>query len=179
MHIYLAGPEVFLPNAEELGEEKKRLCRKYGHKGFFPLDNELREDWETYPKKTIGMDIARANRELILSCDAVIANLTPFRGPSADVGTVWEIGYALGLGKIVAGYTTTRSKYIERVDHTDGYDADAYFVEDFDLEDNLMIPGGLSTPLVVGDGVEISAFEKCLQEVNKAYIQREFRWDGR
>ena len=25
--------------------------------------------------------------------DAIIANLTPFRGPSADTGTVYELGY--------------------------------------------------------------------------------------
>ena len=29
--------------------------------------------------------------------DAIIANLTPFRGPSADAGTVYELGYMAGL----------------------------------------------------------------------------------
>ncbi len=39
--VYLAGPEVFLPDAIELGERKKRLCRAYGFEGLYPLDNEI------------------------------------------------------------------------------------------------------------------------------------------
>jgi nucleoside 2-deoxyribosyltransferase len=36
IRIYLAGPEVFLKNAKEVGEQKKALCRKYGFEGMFP-----------------------------------------------------------------------------------------------------------------------------------------------
>lgn len=39
--IYLAGPEVFLLNAKEIGKRKKALCRKYGFEGVFPLDVEV------------------------------------------------------------------------------------------------------------------------------------------
>ena len=39
--IYLAGPEVFLPDAEQIGDAKKKLCMAYGYEGIFPLDNVL------------------------------------------------------------------------------------------------------------------------------------------
>jgi hypothetical protein len=31
--VYLAGPEVFLLNAKEMGEQKKIPCKKYGFEG--------------------------------------------------------------------------------------------------------------------------------------------------
>ena len=37
------------------------------------------------------------------AADAIIANLTPFRGPSADAGTVYELGYMAGRGKFCLG----------------------------------------------------------------------------
>ncbi len=37
--IYLAGPDVFLPNAIEEGERLKALCEEYGYEGLFPMDN--------------------------------------------------------------------------------------------------------------------------------------------
>jgi len=44
------------------------------------------------------------------------ANLTPFRGPSADVGTVYELGYMLGKGgKLCLGYSNTPRGYIDKV----------------------------------------------------------------
>ena len=41
LKIYLAGPEVFLPHAIEIGQRKKALCRQYGFEGLFPFDNEV------------------------------------------------------------------------------------------------------------------------------------------
>ena len=35
------------------------------------------------------------------AADAIIANLTPFRGPGADAGTVYELGYMAGRGKLL------------------------------------------------------------------------------
>jgi nucleoside 2-deoxyribosyltransferase len=39
--IYLAGPDVFLPDAVELGRAKVELCAAYGLTGLFPLDNKV------------------------------------------------------------------------------------------------------------------------------------------
>lgn len=125
---YLAGPDVFLKDALAVGAEKKRLCALHGLSGHFPLDNEL-------PPQ--AMPIYRANIALIQSCDLVIANLTPFRGPSADAGTVFEVGYAAALGKTVWGYSADPRDYVQRVV------PDAYGIEDFGWPDNLMIPGAI------------------------------------
>ncbi len=65
-------------------------------------------------KETMGLEISRANEALILSTDAVIANLTPFRGTSADVGTVYEVGMAKELRKVIVGYTHDERKFLQR-----------------------------------------------------------------
>ena len=39
--VYLAGPDVFLPDALAVGEAKKRLCADHGLEGVFPLDNPI------------------------------------------------------------------------------------------------------------------------------------------
>lgn len=146
--IYLAGPDVFLPNAVDVGIKKSILCKKYGFKGNYPLDNEIVE--YSYPtKRKMGFSISKANQEMIRKSDIVIANLTPFRGPNADVGTVFEVGYACALGKLVVGYSNMTMLHTERVKHGSminaghGMDANDMFIEDFDLNENLMIDGGI------------------------------------
>ena len=63
------------------------------------------------------MVIFQANQAMIESCDIIIANLNPFRGPELDSGTVWKVGYALGLWKPVVGYMNNPEKqYFQRVD---------------------------------------------------------------
>ena len=62
LNVYLAGPEVFLVNAREIGERKKELCEKYGFQGHFPLDGEEPNapapSWdEIYDKCVKMMDI--------------------------------------------------------------------------------------------------------------------------
>ena len=44
LRVYLAGPDVFLPNAAEIGRRKREICAQYGFEGVFPLDNELNLD---------------------------------------------------------------------------------------------------------------------------------------
>ena len=38
--IYLAGPEVFLSNAREIGACKRAICEQHGILGVFPTDEE-------------------------------------------------------------------------------------------------------------------------------------------
>ena len=99
--LYLAGPEVFLPEAIEIGRIKKDLCARYGIEGLYPFDNEVS------PRSGEAVDrlIYRANIAMIRDADGGIFNLTPFRGPSADVGTVFELGFLSALGKAAFGYT--------------------------------------------------------------------------
>ncbi|UXD89311.1 nucleoside 2-deoxyribosyltransferase [Thalassolituus hydrocarboniclasticus] len=148
--IYLAGPEVFCPAASELGARKKALCEGYGFRGLFPLDGELQQ---TSSARELGFAISAANEQLIRHADLVIANLTPFRGASADVGTVYELGLARGLGKVIHGYSNDPASFAERTFALFGqgeyggselHDRDGLSIEQFDLHDNLMIEGGIA-----------------------------------
>jgi nucleoside 2-deoxyribosyltransferase len=185
LRIYLAGPEVFLANAKEVGEQKKSLCRKYGFEGVFPIDIEL--DTKGKSSREIGICISDVNEGLIKSCDLVIANITPFRGPSADVGTVYEMGYAHGLGKKVIAYTNTAELFTERTVKALGGEVSrklddllrdklGMFIEENGLVDNLMINGCInpnSKLLVIQEAPEgerftfLGGFERCLVAAKK------------
>ncbi len=144
MKLYLAGPDVFLPNAKEIGALKQARVAAAGHQGLFPLDAELGIAFAH--EAGVAEKIFRANIEMIRAADAVLANLTPFRGPSADAGTVWEAGYAHGLGKKVAGYSNVAAPFAERTRALLAAAPDGLDVEDFGLpSDNLMIHFGLAS----------------------------------
>jgi nucleoside 2-deoxyribosyltransferase len=131
--VYLAGPDVFFKDAREHAALLKALCASYGLDGVFPLDVEIKP---SSSKKETARRIFEANVELIQSSQAVLANMTPFRGPSADVGTAWEMGYAKALGLLVAAYTADLRSYETRVP------PDEFMVESFGLPDNLMLVYG-------------------------------------
>ena len=56
------------------------------------------------------------------SADAIIANLTPFRGIAADTGTCFELGFMCAQGKPAFAYTNVRADHGERTKaHYDGH----------------------------------------------------------
>jgi nucleoside 2-deoxyribosyltransferase len=176
--VYLAGPDVFLPDAAAWLGRKKAICAGYRLFGVSPLDPWAPEpaEWGALPD---WRRIALRNEAHIRSCVAIIANLTPFRGPSADVGTVYEVGFARGLGLKVFGYATVAAAFLDRtllsigggLQGPDGSwrDSDGLLVEQFGLFDNLMIEGGI----VASGGAliredqdrwnDLSVFERCVQ----------------
>jgi nucleoside 2-deoxyribosyltransferase len=176
--VYLAGPDVFLPDAIAWMERKKAICAGFRLTGVSPLDDLPNEppEWAGLPE---WRRIARRNEAHIRGCSAVIANLTPFRGPSADVGTVFEIGFARGLGLAVFGYATVATAFLDRTlssigggrQAADGswWDPDGLLVEQFGLFDNLMIEGGItdSGGILVHDDQDrwrdLSVFERCVR----------------
>ena len=152
--IYLAGPDVFLPNAIEEGIRLKRLCERYGFKGYFPLDNVLKSD-NIYE---LAIKIKEANIKMIENCDIVLANLSPFRGPEPDSGTVWEVGYAQGINKTVVAYSTDSRTLKEKTQDilklgNANRDTNNMEIEDFGLTHNLMFAN-----IVIG-----KEFEDCLK----------------
>ena len=102
--IYLAGPEVFLANACEIGARKRAICERHGLIGVFPVDEEDACD-PTLPLAEQGFAISRAMERVMRGCNAMIVNLTPFRGPSADVGSAYEMGFMRALGRPIFAYT--------------------------------------------------------------------------
>lgn len=174
--IYLAGPEVFLPNAREVGRRKQALCETYGFEGVFPLDAEL--DLSGLAKVDAARRISLTNEGLMRTCDLLIANLTPFRGVSADVGTAFEVGFMRALGRPVLGFTNTpldlrRRSEMARAGPRLPFDSDRkdVAVEDFDLAENLMLEiaiieaGGILVRSAAAPGHEmtdLAGFEACL-----------------
>jgi nucleoside 2-deoxyribosyltransferase len=142
MKIYLAGPDVFLPDAIEVGRRKADICTQYGLTGLYPLDNAVDRS-----AADPSLAIFRGNEAMMEACDAIIANLTPFRGPGADPGTAYELGYMAGRGKFCLGYSNDPAVYADRLrriadvkPHAEHLvDAEGLTVEDFGLPDNLML----------------------------------------
>jgi nucleoside 2-deoxyribosyltransferase len=140
--VYLAGPDVFLPDALDIGRRKVELCTRHGLIGLYPLDNAIDR-----AAKDASLAIFRGNENMMIEADAIIANLTPFRGPGADAGTVYELGFMAGHGKLCLGYSNDPSPYADRVrEFTDVNSHDARLVdalgltvEDFGLSNNLMM----------------------------------------
>ena len=183
--VYLAGPDVFFREPEVWAGRKKALCAQYGLEGVSPLDPFMDEpaEWDSFPP---WRRIAARNEAHIRSCQAVIANLTPFRGPGADAGTVYELGYARALGLVLFGYATTEDSFLSRTrDFLGGSatagedgswrDAEGLLLEDFGLFDNLMIEGGIlgSNGALIVAGAErwndLTVFERCVVRLAERY----------
>lgn len=149
MKIYLAGPDVFRPDALAWADEARALLLQHGHQALIPLDNE----------ETTAEGIFKANIALIAEADAVIANLNPFRGLEPDSGTAFEVGCAIALGKRVIGYLSDARPAVDKLaEHFGGslaraegrpIDPDGMFIENFGLPLNLML--GVSCEIVEGD----------------------------
>ena len=112
--IYLAGPDVFERDPDKTFAALIALCDKYGFDGLVPSDGGLSNGLKL-TGATLAQRIYEANIELIRSCDAVIANVAPFRNElEPDSGTVFEIGFATALGKPVAAYNV-QGRFQDRV----------------------------------------------------------------
>lgn len=161
--IYLAGFDVFRPDALAHGERLKLACRAHGLEGLYPLDNQAPSD---LAPRALAQWIYDANTALIRQADAVMAHLNPFRGDEPDSGTAFEVGYAIALGKPVWAYVDHAETLVQRVatasadDPPRHVDAQGYTVEDFGLNLNLML--ACSARVVVGDA------QRCLQEMAPA-----------
>ncbi|BCH28336.1 nucleoside 2-deoxyribosyltransferase [Mesorhizobium sp. L-8-10] len=179
MRVYLAGPEVFLPNARAVLDEKIELTRRYGFTPVSPGDLEIPQ---TETRKSRGLAISAIDERLMSSADFIIANLTPFRGIAADVGTAYELGFMCARGCPAYAFTNNSRDHFARVrDYYDGVivkddqgharGPDGLAVEDFGMVDNLMLHGGVEARggvVVVREVtpdrlfLDLGAFEECL-----------------
>ncbi len=178
---YLAGPDVFFPNAKALGAAKVQLAAKYGFEGLFPLDAEL--DLAGMDGPEAARAIFEANLDLMERAQIVIANISPFRGPGLDGGTAWELGWCHAKGKPAFAYSVSDATYVDRVLALFGgsrdteQDADGLTIEGFGMADNLMIICGLAggapvlraaDPAASREEADMQAFEHCLKAAQKA-----------
>src|ERR1700722_7936341 len=102
--------------------------------------------------------------------DIIIANLTPFAGASADAGTLIEVGWFLGKGKPIFGYSNTPESFEQRMRRQLGESYADLGIEGFHLPDNLMIGGAVHSggyPIFVPSDGEargidaLDVFEAC------------------
>ncbi len=155
MKLYLAGPDVFRPDALRWAAQAQAQCAAAGHQALVPLEDGL----------SAAESIYRNNLRLLAEADAVLANLNPFRGAEPDSGTCVEIGYALALGKSIVGYAEDMRPLRERLQAVAGgdgccRDGEGLAVEDFGLPLNLM----LAVPLQLVQG----GLAEALRELDRA-----------
>ncbi len=155
--IYLAGPTVFHPDFAAIFRDRKKLCADFGFEGVAPIDG----DTELAPTnddpaclKLLAAAIRQGNIDKISACDAIIADVSPFRGPGADDGTAWEMGLGEALGKVVLAFSEQADEtYAAQVEKWPGVrpitgkclklvDVDGLLVENFSLPANLMLAAG-------------------------------------
>jgi|KBSMisStaDraftv2_1062788.scaffolds.fasta_scaffold424921_2 nucleoside 2-deoxyribosyltransferase len=152
--IYLAGPDVFYRDAGAHFEALQARCRAHGLCGVPPSDGGPAIGGSA---DEVAERIYRANVALVRDSDGLLANLMPFRNAlEPDSGTVFELGFAVALGKPVAGIVPGLARSYEqkvaaqcRIRH-DGNgvawdDAFGFMIEAFGQPLNLML--ARSTPL--------------------------------
>jgi nucleoside 2-deoxyribosyltransferase len=181
VRVYLAGPEVFLSNVREIGAVKRSICERYGLVGIFPADEEDAFD-PALSLRERALAISRAMERVMQGCDAMIVNLTPFRGPSADVGSAYEMGFMRALGRPIFAYSNDSRLFLKRVKAFCGgavrlrvtgehEDSDGMAIEPFELHDNLMLAGGIvaSGGCLIAETapeaeryISLAAFERCV-----------------
>ena len=70
--VYLAGPDVFYPDAQARGVAMQAVCQAMGWVGLYPLDAALPAN-----PPSLSRAIYEANRNLIDRADAVVAFCKP------------------------------------------------------------------------------------------------------
>lgn len=129
-----------------------------------------------------GLAVYRANVGHMRAADAVIANMTPFRGVSMDAGTAFEMGWMAAAGKLVLGYShdpipfadrSQRYYDVRRPDLLETYSTGT-MVERFDMPDNLMMVAAAAAAgfriavVAVPPGEELTSlagFRQCLLQL--------------
>lgn len=149
--IYLAGPDVFLPNAQGLFAFKRQVLESIGYEVNTPLDVIA----------TDANEIFKGNILRMQESDIILANLEAFRGTEPDSGTVFEVGFGVALGKQVITYNNTGTEYSSRVKQylQTGKQKWPWSIESFGLKQNLMISCSVT---------EFETFENSLEFLAKS-----------
>lgn len=159
--VYLAGPDVFMPDYAAHKQRIRAWCATLGLLPLCPGDDEV----SGASKAQVAQRIYEVNIALIESADYVVANVRDFRGHEPDSGTVFEIGYAVGRGKKVWCYNTPAHDLLQQIPQGQpGHCREGMQIEDFGLPRNLMLAG--ATTLLQGD------LPACLAAVARWHAQQ-------
>jgi nucleoside 2-deoxyribosyltransferase len=147
--IYLAGPDAWFPDAEAHDLKKRALCQSAGFRALTPLDNT---PVETERSEVMARELYAETSQRLRQADALIANLTPWRGPGCEPATAYACGFASALGKPVFAYLNVADEadadHRERVERLLGAtpddagvwrDMEGAEIEDFGLPESVML----------------------------------------
>jgi nucleoside 2-deoxyribosyltransferase len=160
--LYLAGPDVFAPDPMALGARKMEICARHGLEGIFPMGIT---PWDpSLSTREQGLRIFNGLERVMRDCDGALVNMTPFHGPSMDVGSAFEMGFMRALHKPVFAYSNTDLSFLDRVRTHGGtaivearpgvwHDAHGMEVDPLGWRDNLMIDGSIER----SSGIHVAA----------------------
>ena len=143
---------MFARDPLDLGARKKEICATHGLEGVFPM--ELVQLDLAAPRPDQGLAIYDVMESAMRACDGMIANITPYHGPSADVGSAYDMGFMRALGRPVFAYSNDPRLFAVRAavffgegrlrlrPNGEREAPDGMALEEFDLIDNLMLVGG-------------------------------------
>jgi nucleoside 2-deoxyribosyltransferase len=145
--VYLAGPAVFFRDVAARRSELERLCFARHVDPVWPEDDAA---LAVRPGREWAKAIFDGNLHGILGAAAMVADISPFRGPHCDPGTAFEIAYAVARGIPVFAFTEAVARdggalrlidriWCERTPGGEWRDVHGHMVEDFGLAENLMI----------------------------------------
>ncbi len=143
--VYIAGPDLFLPDWPERAAKAITLCVEHGLEAVLPVPaTVLTGLGVTEPSDAeMASAVFRTCLASIRKADGVIANLTPFRGSEPDSGTVTECALAFSWGKPVIGYSNGPALPVPKDADADGrvLPEDGGWIEQFGLTHNVMLHG--------------------------------------
>ena len=99
--VYIAGPECFFPNSEEIFAANKAICEELGFEPSVAADYDFSS---CKTKRDTAKVIFEKNIESIKNCDLIVADMNNFRGWEPDSGTSFEIGAGYIWGKKIYVY---------------------------------------------------------------------------
>ncbi len=173
--VYLAGPDPWGPEAEEVLARKRQLLEAAGLEA---LDSRIGPDVAADASEAAARRIYAERLSTLRRADAVIANLSPWRGPHCDPGAAFETGFAAALGKPVFAYLNVeeeeQAELLRRVERRYGArrrrdggwrDADGAAVESFGLPESVMLWAEARRFFVIvtpDPGADLTGVELCL-----------------
>ncbi len=190
--VFLADNSRLQRDAHRQRDQVEALCKQYGLKAEWPSEHFFFPTEQTVAERMgqwgIPIDDPRPIRALrnawikIVDCDAMIAEVTPFRGPHVGALVAFEIGVAVAAGIPVFAYTASQWRRTpgqppnfqllddriwcgDRVAQDGNWrsEEDGTLVENYDLVDHAQIAGNFTS---LSDSRE-AAIRSCAEFLNK------------
>jgi nucleoside 2-deoxyribosyltransferase len=147
--VFLAGPDAYAPGADTLLERKRLVVEAAGLTLVSPtLPAATERDGAEITARATYAEVLKQLRR----ADALIANLTPWRGVGCHPGAAFLAGFAAALGKPVFAYMNVEddgdAELLARVERLCGADVsgdgiwrddEGTLIEDFGLPETVVL----------------------------------------